>query len=142
MTVFHGNGVFFAGRGLLLTGPSGSGKSDLSLRLMGLGGQLVGDDYVTLCRTEKGRLVMNAPKNITGQIEVRHVGILKVPFRPAAQVDLILKLLPRERLVRLPLDNTFMTLEEVAVPCLDFHAFDQSAVDKIHAALKILSGND
>lgn len=146
MTLFHGNGIFFEGHGLLLTGPSGSGKSDLSLRLMGLGAQLVGDDYVDLAQNEAGRLVMAAPRNIAGRIEVRHVGILPVEYLPTAEVDLILKLLPRDRLPqnrlqRLP-EPEVMILEDVAVPCLDFDAFVPSAPEKIRAAIKIMPGSD
>ncbi|MCF8473264.1 MAG: hypothetical protein K9G26_01100 [Emcibacter sp.] len=140
MMLIHGTGVFFEGKGLLIRGPSGSGKSDLALRLLALGGELIGDDYVEVSSKGKGCAIMAAPKNIEGMIEVRSVGILKVPFRPKADIHLILDLVARNdhvHLERLPEGKTVI-LETVQIPCLDFYAFEPSAPEKIRAALKIL----
>lgn len=141
MTLIHGTGIFLEGRGLLLKGPSGSGKSDLALRMMAVGAELVGDDYVSVSRTENGRLLMAAPDNIAGRIEVRNVGIMAAPHRPEAELDLALDLVAAgeiRRLERLPTWKT-VTLEGVDIPCLDFYPFEASAPEKLRAALKILS---
>lgn len=136
MTLIHGTGLYFEGYGILLTGPSGSGKSDLALRLMARGAELVGDDYLELSR-DNGRLIMQAPKNIAGKIEVRHVGILKVAYRKQAPVDLVFQLAAKDNLERLP-DRKVILLEGIEISCLDFQAFEFSAVEKIAAALRIL----
>lgn len=136
MTLIHGTGLYFEGCGILLTGPSGSGKSDLALRLMACGAELVGDDYLELSR-DNGRLIMQAPENIVGRIEVRHVGILKTAYREKAPVDLVFQLTAKDSLERLP-DRNIISLEDIEIPCLDFQAFEFSAVEKITAALKIL----
>jgi len=138
MTLIHATGVFLDGKGIVITGPSGAGKSDLALRLMALGAELIGDDYVEVAQDRPGRLVMQTPKNIAGKIEVRHVGILEVAFRPAAEIDILLTLtVNTTSLERLPLQKT-QILEGVPIPCLDFYAFEASAPEKLKAALKIL----
>lgn len=74
----HGTAVAVAGRGVLILGRSGSGKSALALEMMALGAVLVSDDQVVLRRSAKG-VVMDAPVSISGRIEARHVGILQSP---------------------------------------------------------------
>ena len=83
---------------------------------------------------------MKKPPNISGLIEVRNVGILTVPFRPMADIDVVLDLVSRHqvaKLKRLP-DQKTTPLEGVAVPCLDFDALAVVAPEKLRAALKIL----
>ena len=71
----HATAVAFEGRAVLLTGPSGSGKSSLALELMSRGGALVGDDRVILRRVG-GSLVVLPEPNLRGMIEARGIGIL------------------------------------------------------------------
>ena len=63
------------GNGVLLLGPSGVGKSDLVLRLLDHGFVLVADDQV--CIVEG---VASAPVILAGLLEVRGLGIVKLPF--------------------------------------------------------------
>lgn len=71
----HASCVALNGRGVLILGPSGSGKSSLSLSLMAVGAVLVADDRTWLRR--QGDLVMaDAPDALRGRIEARGVGIL------------------------------------------------------------------
>jgi HPr kinase/phosphorylase len=67
--------VAVEGRGLLILGPSGSGKSSLALQMMALGAQLVSDDQVDL-NSEEGALSATAPDRLKGMIEARGIGIL------------------------------------------------------------------
>ena len=61
MRRIHGTCVLLSGLGVLLRGPSGSGKSDLALRLIDGGARLVADDQVELIPAE-GRLLARAPE--------------------------------------------------------------------------------
>src|SRR6476661_2652007 len=73
----HASTVAKNGRAVLLTGPSGSGKSDLALRLLDRGFTLVSDDQ-TIVRKDGDRLVASAPPTIAGKLEIRGVGIVDV----------------------------------------------------------------
>ena len=82
--------VALAGRGLLILGTSGSGKSGLALQLMALGCDLVSDDYTEITPADGG-LLARAPAAIAGRIEARGVGILAataVTARIVLAVDL------------------------------------------------------
>jgi hypothetical protein len=73
--------------GVLLLGRSGSGKSDLALRLVAIGARLVSDDRTELF-LERGRLFARAPANIKGMMEVRGAGIVALPAAAKARVAL------------------------------------------------------
>lgn len=73
----HGTAVALGGRGLLILGPSGSGKSGLALRLLALGAELVADDRVAL-RDGGHAVLAEAPEALRGRIEARFLGILHV----------------------------------------------------------------
>jgi HPr kinase/phosphorylase len=90
-TIVHGSAVAFAGRGVLILGTSGSGKSSLALALVGRGGQLVADDRVVLSRRGDA-LIASAPGTIAGLIEARGVGILRLPWIPEAAIALAVDL--------------------------------------------------
>ena len=81
------------GHGVLLIGPPGSGKSDLILRLLDHGFDLVADDRVEL---EAG--VARAPDALAGLLEVRGLGIVRLPYRDSAPVALVVELGEAERL--------------------------------------------
>ncbi len=80
----HATCVAVEGRGLLIVGASGSGKSSLALRMMALGADLVADDRVDLSRDE-GAVIADAPQRIAGLIEARGIGLLRAaPCGPVA----------------------------------------------------------
>ena len=72
----HATSVVHAGRGLLIRGASGSGKSQLALELIARGATLVSDDQ-TLVEKRENTLWMSAPASIRGLIEARGIGILR-----------------------------------------------------------------
>lgn len=86
----HGTCVALRGKGVLLLGDSGTGKSDLALRLIHEGARLVADDRVVLS-LKTGRIAASAPTTIAGLIEVRALGIVKLPAR-AATLALVVQL--------------------------------------------------
>jgi HPr kinase/phosphorylase len=102
----HASCVALDGQGLLILGPSGSGKSALALQLMALGAELVADDQTHL-RQQGSALIASCPAAIQGLIEARGIGLLRV--NPAASVPLVLavdlgqsgheRLPPRDKIV-------------------------------------------
>jgi HPr kinase/phosphorylase len=86
--ILHATCIAVQGRGLLILGPSGSGKSALALRLLTLGASLVADDRTEITGTG-GVLVARCPAPITGLIEARGVGILRAPVVDEARVVLV-----------------------------------------------------
>ncbi len=126
----HATAVAQGGRALLLLGPAGSGKSDLALRLVAAGWQLVADDRVVLAR-DGDRLIASAPARLAGLIEVRGVGIVPQATHPA-MVALALDLARAPD--RLPAPD-WLGLAGVAVPVLGFDPFGASAVERAARAL-------
>ncbi|TJZ89485.1 serine kinase [Paracoccus gahaiensis] len=87
MTQLHATTVALNGVGLVILGPSGSGKSGLALELMAVGALLVADDRTDL-RLQDGRLIAQAPPALLGRIEARGVGILWARPSPPVPVGL------------------------------------------------------
>jgi serine kinase of HPr protein (carbohydrate metabolism regulator) len=131
----HATSVMIDGRVLLLSGRSGSGKSDLALRLIDRGALLVADDYTNLTASD-GVLYASPPPRIAGCIEIRGVGIADMAFADRGPVALLLDLdgtpqrLPEERLPT-------TSLRGVAIPTLALAAFEASAAIKAEQALRL-----
>ncbi len=89
----HATTVAIGGRAVMLLGPSGSGKSDLALRLIDRGAVLVSDDYTHLQRSGDA-LLASAPSTIAGRIEVRSLGIVPVDHVDSVPVVLAVRLKP------------------------------------------------
>ncbi|MEZ5732446.1 MAG: HPr kinase/phosphatase C-terminal domain-containing protein [Paracoccaceae bacterium] len=87
----HATTVAWSGRGVLLMGPSGSGKSGLALQLMAWGCDLVSDDGTVLSRRD-GAVYASAPAAIRGRIEARGIGLLAAATVPAARLHLAVDL--------------------------------------------------
>lgn len=132
----HGTSVALGGDGVLLQGPSGSGKSDLALRLIDGGARLVADDQTEISCLG-GELQLSAPATIEGLLEVRGVGILRVPTVAAAPLRLVVELVAAERVERLP-EPRLCTFLGVSVPLLALTPFEASAPAKLRLALSRL----
>lgn len=129
----HASSVMIDGRVLLIAGRSGSGKSDLALRLIDRGAKLVADDYTRL-EARDGTLIASAPPQIAGKLEIRGLGIDEQPFAGEGPVALLVDLdRPVERLPDHPLPVTL--LQGVAIPTLPLAAFEISAAIKAERAL-------
>lgn len=89
--VLHASSVAFGGRGVLLIGASGTGKSALALDLLSRGAGLVADDR-TLVSLRDGVPVAAAPAAIKGQIEARGIGILAAKYAGPVPVVLVVDL--------------------------------------------------
>lgn len=84
--------VAIGGRGLVIEGPPGSGKSSLALGLIDRGAALVGDDGIAL-ELRDGRLWALPPPNIAGKLEIRNLGIIDLPAT-MAPIALVIALDP------------------------------------------------
>lgn len=137
----HGTCVALGARAVLLRGGSGSGKSDLALRFLalpeedGLRPQLVADDQVWF-EAHRGGVTVTTPKALAGLIEVRGLGIQRVPFLRTARLVLICDLVSIETVPRMPPDPLERTmLAGVEVPTLRLSPFETSAPLKLKMAL-------
>ena len=131
----HASCVAIAGKGVLLLGESGSGKSDLALRLIDDGARLVADDR-TILFLKRGALHARAPDSIKGLIEIRGVGIVKQPA--LKQVKLVLAVRLGGEGPRLPRPAFFQALN-TKVPQIALDARLPSSPARIRTALAAFS---
>jgi HPr kinase/phosphorylase len=146
----HATAVIHGESGVLILGPSGSGKSALALALMarasgaGAFGALIGDDRVYVRKAE-GRLVASGAANMAGIIERRTAGLVEVLHEPAAIVRLAVELSGcRRQWPRMPDDDDGVIVGGVRLPRL---ALDSglSVCDQARAVeerLAILAGGN
>ncbi|MDX1541962.1 MAG: HPr kinase/phosphatase C-terminal domain-containing protein [Geminicoccaceae bacterium] len=126
----HASCVALGGRGILLRGRPGSGKSDLALRLIDAGGSLVADDQVLIER-HRQTLLARAPATLQGLIEVRGIGILRLDASEA-RLALVVDLDPVAE--RLP-DPTVCRLLDVPLPAIRLDPRAPSAAAIVRVAL-------
>jgi serine kinase of HPr protein (carbohydrate metabolism regulator) len=130
----HASCVGIGSKGVLILGASGSGKSDLALRLIDAGAKLVADDRVDISK-QNGKLIASAPKKIKGMLEIRGVGIVKFPAKDKVTLKLAVSLVARSSVERMP-EPQFFDCEGGKLPLLSLHSFDHSTPAKIRATLE------
>jgi len=128
----HASTVATGGRAVLLGGPSGSGKSDLALRLIDRGFTLVSDDQ-TIVRREGDRLIAKAPPTIAGKLEVRGLGIVEMETVTDVPIALFVEL--TSDIERLPDENRERSILGVELPLISIDAKTASAPSKVALAL-------
>jgi len=132
--LIHATAVAIDGRAVLLRGASGSGKSDLALRLIDAGARLVADDQSELFR-HGDSVIVRAPATIAGLLEVRGIGIVRLDALTEAPVALLVDLVPAETLERLPVRQSETILGR-ALPLIALAPFEASAPAKLRLALR------
>ena len=130
--IVSGSAVRFEGCGILLIGQSGTGKSDLCLRIIDAGGKLVVDDQAQIKRDES-RLLAYCPPQLQGLLEVRGVGIMRFPSLPLVKLDFVIQLQGEPE--RLP-DEQYWSMFGIALPLYKLCAKHTSAI----AVLRQLCG--
>lgn len=130
------------GQGVIIRGASGSGKSDLVLRLIdGYGAKLVADDQVILQMKNDG-LYASPPEILAGKLEIRGQGIVDMAYCAEIKIEAVIDLVPLENIERMPEpDQLKTTLEQVQLPRLKLHARVASAPARIRAFLKNNAAN-
>jgi serine kinase of HPr protein (carbohydrate metabolism regulator) len=128
----HASTVASDGRAVLITGPSGSGKSDLALRLLDRGFTLVSDDQ-TIIRKDGNRLLASSPPTIAGKLEIRGIGIVDMQRIDNVPVALLVEL--TSDIQRLPDDSRERPILGVGLPLITIDAMTASAPSKVALAL-------
>jgi HPr kinase/phosphorylase len=126
----HGSCVARDGAGVLIVGPSGSGKSDLTLRLLSRGFDLVADDQVDVVDG-----VARTPEALAGLLEVRGLGIVRLPHRTGAKLHVVIALTDQPE--RLPRPERHAGL---GLPLVRLRGADASAPDRVALALDCALG--
>ena len=133
----HASCVAKTPHGILIVGNSGSGKSDLALRLVGEGYKLVADDQVTL-QHSNNQILASPPPRLAGLLEVRGVGILKFDYHRQHPISLVVELVKDTFIERLP-DLGKMVFGKVELPSIKLHPFEPSALIKLKLVLGIVT---
>ena len=127
-------------RGVLIEGPSGSGKSDLALRSLSQGFRLVADDRV-LVWCAGGEVWGRAPETIAGLLESRGLGVLPQPALPFVRIVLAIRCEPTaEAVERWPAGET-LDLAGQAIPLRPLWPFDPAAPAKLRRSIEHLGAD-
>lgn len=145
MQTIHASAVVIDGKGILILGKSGSGKSELALDLIdqcalrGLSGQLIGDDRIVLTHKDFG-VFASAPPSLAGLIEVRGSGIHKIEHTKEARLFLAVRLVDPREAVRMPEEGEQEVAPDISLPCLTLPQGNFSALRVILARLGHYAG--
>jgi HPr kinase/phosphorylase len=126
----HGSCVARDGAGVLILGPSGSGKSDLALRLLGRGFVLVADDQIDIADG-----FARAPDALAGMLEVRGLGIVRLPYLSGAKLNVVIAL--SDQTERLPYPDRHAVLD---LPLVHLKPFGASDPDRVALSLDCALG--
>jgi serine kinase of HPr protein (carbohydrate metabolism regulator) len=130
----HASCVQVHGVGVILLGPSGSGKSDLALQLIDAGGRLVADDQLAVERLAD-RLFGRPAASLAGLLEVRGFGIVRLPWCEPSPLGLAVRLDRSGQLERLPEPGSYEVLG-LHLPQIRLDPYSPSAGAKIRLALR------
>ena len=128
----HSTSVVIDDNGVLILGDSGSGKSDLALRLIDNGATLISDD-ISICRKNSNDIYLYCPPEIKGLLEVREIGIITVPFVERIRLRLVVNLKSNNN-ERFPKESSFRILG-IKIPIINIEGKNSSAVAKIKVKL-------
>jgi HPr kinase/phosphorylase len=126
----HGSCVARNGNAVLVLGPPGSGKSDLVLRLLARGFDLVADDQVDIADG-----MVSCPAELAGLLEARGIGIVQLPYCKQANLVLIIDLGRVAERLPAPLNHP-----ELHRPVIHVDAAAASAPDRVALALDCALG--
>lgn len=118
----HATTIALRGRGVMIMGESGTGKSELALTLIeratlqGKNAALVADDR-TLLKVEGSQLIARAPENLAGGVEIRGAGLFRVEYNAQIALDLVVTLVEKAQAERYPSGQTWR-FENIDIPRL------------------------
>ena len=124
----HGVLLDIYGEGVMITGDSGVGKSEVAIELIKRGHRIIADDAVEIKETNHGTLVASAPELIRHYMELRGIGVIDVrrlfgmgAIKMNQEIDMVIKLEPWDDTAvydRLGLENTYTEILGVQLPAL------------------------
>ncbi len=129
----HATAVGIRQKGVLIIGPSGSGKSDLALHLIDRGAQLISDDQV-IVTFENDIAILNPPQKIAGKIEVYALGVFEIPFVKNIALSMIVKLSNDSE--RFPFSKPTDRFYDIDVPSITLDSNRSTAAIKVELALQ------
>ena len=128
-THIHGVFVRLEGKGVLIIGKSGIGKSEIALDLIHKGHALISDDSVVFYKKNKANIIGEAPSILRNLIEVRGLGILdikKLFGRKSVslrnELSLVIELKPYQNEIsysRLEMNIGSFNLFDIAIPKIE-----------------------
>lgn len=123
MGTIHASAVLIGARAVLIRGPAGAGKSSFVLALLQAGAQgvlpfarLICDDRAHV-EAVHGRLLVRPAAALAGLLEVRGLGLRRMPYEPAAVVGWVVDL-GKDDAARMPTEAGSVSLEGVTLPHL------------------------
>ena len=128
----HATSVAIEDNGVAIFGNSGSGKSDLALRLIDSGATLISDDITVFSKSENN-IHLFGVENTKGLLEVRELGIITVPYIEGIKLKLVIKLTDKE-IERIPKKNQ-TNLLGLNFPKLEINGKNSSSVVKVKVKL-------
>ena len=131
MINIHATTISYKNKGIMIVGDSGSGKSDLALRMiMQKRAKLVADDRTEI-EIKKGKIYAYCPTNIKDMIEVRGVGVMSMKAKKSTRVSLVVELVDDiKKIERIPQKETFF-FADATVEKIKLYPFEISAIDKL-----------
>jgi HPr kinase/phosphorylase len=145
--VVHGSLVDVYGAGVLLTGPSGIGKSEIALDLIERGHRLVADDVVMVTRKGEGILMGAGTDLVKHFMEIRGLGLIDVrsmfgirAIRYQKRVEIVVELeewKSGQDYTRTGLDEISMTLLDVDIPLVKLPIFPGKNVTVITEVISL-----
>lgn len=145
--VLHGSFVDVYGIGVLMTGRSGIGKSEIALDLVERGHRLVADDVVMIIRKGEGILMGSGTDLVKHFMEIRGLGLIDVrsmfgirAIRYQKRVELVVELeewKPNQDYTRTGLDDQMIKILDVEIPLVKLPIFPGKNVTVITEVISL-----
>jgi HPr kinase/phosphorylase len=121
-TNIHANSLIIGNQGILIFGKPGFGKTSLMLFLLEHASAsnkfaaMIADDQ-SMIVDANNQLIARCPLPIQGKLEIRGHGIINASFLPSSVINLVVEILPREKIDRMSEAKT-KTINGIKLPLI------------------------